>query len=455
MTDSQRPGKANPKIEWGFFAITPRIVRTKYKQLSHTEKWLYSCLKDLCGDKGTCFRSLRTLSEETDISTGSLSAMIPRLHMAGLIHAEKKSRGRGGKEVWHISIVDIWQANREYCSEIEQLSKEDVQNLNSGISDVQKLNDTAESCSEFERSCSNFVDRRIQSKNKDTEEQESTYTQAANALAQSTHETANGESDAPTPTLSGHLPGDASDTGEHHVLPAIPGIPGDHRSTDVSVDPQIAPPSDEVSNIPTFSTPPTDEVSLLVLPPNTSSNGRVEHKAAPASGAKPQRKPKVATGKQSTIGQARIAAIIDCMDATIQQLTGDPQFCFSRSKKAQDIIWDTLIKDRKEGQGVTPTMLRATITRMYNTPKDNRSGFDWKENMSIAAICNNFDKFSIGLAAKQPPKVAPIELDAEALEEERRRLEFAIKHAERWAKPAPMAQPQHAVVPIVAKGGGR
>src|SRR5260221_215755 len=145
--------KQNPKIEWGFFAVIPRIVRTQYKQLSHTEKWLYACLKDLCGDKGTCYRTLRVLEQETDISTGSLSTMIPKLHKAGLIHAEKKRRSNNptAKEVWHISIVDIWQSNVEYCSNIEQQcsnaeqSPENVQTLNDNVqtlnNNVQYLND--------------------------------------------------------------------------------------------------------------------------------------------------------------------------------------------------------------------------------------------------------------------------------------------------------------------------
>lgn len=151
-----------PKQDFGFYASVPRIVRTKYKDLSHAEKWLYVCLKDLCGDKGTCFRTLRALSEETDVSTGSLSKMIPHLHKAGLIHAEKKRRSASGKEVWHISIVDIWQENAKGCSENEQSTGEVVQKMNNV---VQKMNDNPEVCSKNERDCSNFVDRR-----KNTEE---------------------------------------------------------------------------------------------------------------------------------------------------------------------------------------------------------------------------------------------------------------------------------------------
>lgn len=156
-----------PKQDWGFYAVTPRIVRTKYKDLSHSEKWLYTCLKDLCGDKGSCFRSLRSLSEETDISTGSLSKMIPHLHEVGLIHAEKKKRTATGKEIWHITIVDIWQENARDCSKNEQYKEEIVQKMNDV---VQKMNEDAGDCSKNERDCSNFVDRRITMKNTNYEE---------------------------------------------------------------------------------------------------------------------------------------------------------------------------------------------------------------------------------------------------------------------------------------------
>ncbi len=149
--------KVNPKIEWGFFAVVPRVVRTQYKDLTHSDKWLYTCLKDLCGDKGTCFRTLRALKEETDISIASLSTMIPKLHEAGLIHAEKKRRSNSGKEVWHITIVDIWQSNKDFCSAIEQSKDEIVQQLNNV---VQPLNKEAEVCSDIERDCSNFGYRR-------------------------------------------------------------------------------------------------------------------------------------------------------------------------------------------------------------------------------------------------------------------------------------------------------
>lgn len=167
--------------EWGFFAVTPRIVRVEYKQLSHAEKWLYVCLKDLCGDKGVCFRTLRSLAEETDISLGSLSTMIPKLQKAGLIHAEKKRRSLTGKEVWHISIVDIWQLNRDYCSKSEQSTQQFVQPMNNN---VQKLNESSLVCSEIERDCSNFADRRKNIEEQHTEEITVKNTIVASAIAE-------------------------------------------------------------------------------------------------------------------------------------------------------------------------------------------------------------------------------------------------------------------------------
>lgn len=156
-----------PKPNFGFYAVVPRIVRTQYKKLSHAEKWLYVCLKDLCGDKGTCFRTLRALSEETDVSTGSLSKMIPNLHKHGLIHAEKKRRTESGKEVWHITIADVWAENAKACSKNEQSTSEVVQIPNN---DVQKMNDKSEDGSKNERDCSNFSDRRNNNEERTSEE---------------------------------------------------------------------------------------------------------------------------------------------------------------------------------------------------------------------------------------------------------------------------------------------
>jgi hypothetical protein len=151
----------NPQIDFGYFAAIPRSIRTEYKTLTPTQKWLYVCLKDLCGDHGTCYRALRTLSDETDISTGMLSESVQVLHAAGLIHAEKKKRQAGGKEVWHITIVDIWQANGKVHpskrSDAEQKRSQNEQttaNVQYVNENVHCVNDKAKVCSHIERECS-------------------------------------------------------------------------------------------------------------------------------------------------------------------------------------------------------------------------------------------------------------------------------------------------------------
>ena len=140
----------NPKQDWGYYATTPRLVRTGYKQLTPTQKWLYVCLKDLCGDHGTCFRTLESLSEETDLSTGMLSESIQVLHQAGLIHAEKKKRHEKGWPVWHISIVDIWGANaKEHptkhspCETNGSQNEENSENVHNVNETVHNVNENA------------------------------------------------------------------------------------------------------------------------------------------------------------------------------------------------------------------------------------------------------------------------------------------------------------------------
>ncbi len=151
-----RVHETQEKEDIGFYARVPRIVRTGYQELSHAEKWLYTCLRDLCGEAGECWRSLRALAKETGISIASLSSMIPHLEKVGLIDAMKKS-------TWFIKIKNIWQANKEYCSKIEHSTAKCSENEQT----VQKMN---ADCSENEQGCSNFVTKEDITKKIESEE---------------------------------------------------------------------------------------------------------------------------------------------------------------------------------------------------------------------------------------------------------------------------------------------
>src|ERR1700719_963810 len=113
MGNPRNPRKArNPEVDFGFYGAIPRLVRTGYKELNPLQKWLYVCLKDLCGEGGTCFRTIPILALECGLSRGFISEAIPLLQRAGLIHATKKRRGNSmTKGIWHITIVDVWGAN--------------------------------------------------------------------------------------------------------------------------------------------------------------------------------------------------------------------------------------------------------------------------------------------------------------------------------------------------------
>src|SRR5258707_810289 len=172
--------KRNPDIDFGFHATIPRAVRTHYKTLTPMQKWLYVCLKDLCGEHGTCYRTVKVLSAETNISTGMISESIPLLHQAGLIHGEKKKRSSGGKEVWHITIVDIWPSNGKLHPTKRSLSEQTTENVHSVNENVHSVNDQGKerSASEPERSLSETEEgssEAVSSFEEGSSEEEGTY----------------------------------------------------------------------------------------------------------------------------------------------------------------------------------------------------------------------------------------------------------------------------------------
>lgn len=153
------------------YARMPRIIRKKYPQVSKLNKLLYMYLRDICGESGVCFRSIRSLAKETDFSIGYISKNIPVLQQAGLIHAELKKRSSGkGWEVYHISIVDIWDLNAKFLEEEkcsrdehfedinrsheEQIEEEDSKTVHSMNTICSQHEQNIENCSQHEQSCS-------------------------------------------------------------------------------------------------------------------------------------------------------------------------------------------------------------------------------------------------------------------------------------------------------------
>lgn len=144
----------SPIKHYGFAQIPRQILRgEKYrKKLSLAEKGLYTCLKDICGETGECFYSLRNLAIEIGTSASTLTRLIPTLRDTGLIYAEKKIRGTGENkhEIWHIRIANIWEENDalykpQECFKMEQSSVSNRNNVSDASISVSEGNENGSS----------------------------------------------------------------------------------------------------------------------------------------------------------------------------------------------------------------------------------------------------------------------------------------------------------------------
>jgi hypothetical protein len=125
---------------------------------------------------------------------------------------------------------------------------------------------------------------------------------------------------------------------------------------------------------------------------------------APASTStqekKTVRKPKPPKDIVSSEDQQRISAVFDCLDSLARETTEMPDFAYSRSKAASECV-----KVLLQARPVSPKDLRLVYMEMWNSPK-GKDGFSWKENMSVRAICNQYDCKLLAARSKQTPDKA-------------------------------------------------
>src|SRR5258707_7823794 len=175
-----------------FSRVPNMIIFGYHESLSPQEKWLYVCLKHMCGRKGTRHLSLRYISEKTGISTGALSkskhsdGMIRHLHDAGLIHAQIKKPAVGNPQ-YHITITDVWALNQAFFSrtrsEFGQDEDDDAEPVRISDEPVHISDKLVQNSDEPVRNSSNtkITDKTI---TKTTEQDESMRTQLAEATQQ-------------------------------------------------------------------------------------------------------------------------------------------------------------------------------------------------------------------------------------------------------------------------------
>jgi hypothetical protein len=81
---------------------------------------------------------------------------------------------------------------------------------------------------------------------------------------------------------------------------------------------------------------------------------------------------------------ARIEKVYTYFDKLRQEVTKESEG-YARTKKASEAIKELLKSSPTEQR------LRKVYMILWNTPKDQRSGFDWKENMTIHAVCGQYE----------------------------------------------------------------
>lgn len=116
---------------------------------------------------------------------------------------------------------------------------------------------------------------------------------------------------------------------------------------------------------------------------------------------KPARKPK--PPKETPEMQSRINAVFDCLDQLAQETSGNSDFTYARKpQRSRDAI-----KDMLQGRVVSPEKLRLVYMEMWDTPA-GRDGFQWKDNMSVVAICRHYDEKLLSAMTKlKAPKPKP------------------------------------------------
>lgn len=96
------------------FAMIPRIAE---KDLDPFEYRLFGHYSQVCGqDGGRCWQGSKTIHETTGLSIGKITRVRNSLAVKGYIRVDTpdgKSRNRG--EGISVSLVDLWQENRERC----------------------------------------------------------------------------------------------------------------------------------------------------------------------------------------------------------------------------------------------------------------------------------------------------------------------------------------------------
>jgi hypothetical protein len=164
--------------------------------------------------------------------------------------------------------------------------------------------------------------------------------------------------------------------------------------------------------------------------PTQNENGSHEQPA-------PGKKPRTPAKPLDETTKARVERVFSYFDKLKQEMTGDSEAKYVRTKTAISEVKDTLLPCAP-----TEQRLRKVYMALWNTPRDTRSGFEWKKNMTIKAVCGQYEARVIDIIAEEKreiekkrdqerymsptPPIAPVEddlpFDIERHRSQRRRI---------------------------------
>lgn len=102
----KKPQTSDQEVQDNYFKV-PRIIETMH--LSSRAYRLYTHIKSVTGEDGTCWENARTLAAACDLSTGYISLAKNELVAKGLILITKEVVATKPRD--HIKVVGIWHQN--------------------------------------------------------------------------------------------------------------------------------------------------------------------------------------------------------------------------------------------------------------------------------------------------------------------------------------------------------
>jgi hypothetical protein len=153
------------------------------------------------------------------------------------------------------------------------------------------------------------------------------------------------------------------------------------------------------------STNKQDETSDPIATKQTGNGKAQETEDAaepvvPPTSKRGSRKPRAEKPwKKDAALAARIEHVFDFFDQLATDTTGI-EYHYSRPDTDRELIMAWLAKHPTEA------ILRKVYVKLWETPKDKRTGFHWQENMSIRAVLGQYDKLSLPLLAQQKKQEA-------------------------------------------------